>query len=84
MATQETKLTNEELEQIEVVRKNKETILTELGQIKLAELNLEKRLEKAEEFLAQLDQQEAELAKYIEDKYGNGTVDVNTGEFTPS
>lgn len=84
MATQENKLTKDELEQIEVVRKNKETILTELGQIKLAELNLEKRLEKAEEFLTQLDQQEAELAKYIEDKYGNGTVDINTGEFIPS
>ena len=84
MATQENKLTQEELEQIEVVRKNKETILTELGQIKLAEPNLETRLEKAEQFLTQLDEQEAELAKYLEDKYGNGTVDVNSGEFIPS
>lgn len=84
MATQGSKLSQEELEQIDVVRKNKETILTELGQIKLAELNLEKRLEKAEEFLTQLDEQEAELAKYLEDKYGNGTVDVNSGEFIPS
>lgn len=82
MATQGVKLTNEELEQIEVVKKNKETILVELGQIKLAELNLEKRLEKAEEFLSQLEKQETEIAKYLEDKYGNGTVNVETGEFT--
>jgi len=82
MATQGVKLTNEELEQIEVVKKNKETILVELGQIKLAELNLEKRLEKAEEFLSQLEKQETEIAKYLEDKYGSGTVNVETGEFT--
>ena len=84
MATQGTKLTEEEVKQIKVVQDNRQKVINELGQIKLAELNLEKRLESAETTLDQLQQQENELAKYMETKYGNGVIDVDTGEFTPS
>jgi len=84
MATQGTKLTEEEVKQIKVVQDNRQKVINELGQIKLAELNLEKRLESAETTLDQLQQQENELAKYMETKYGNGVIDMDTGEFTPS
>ena len=84
MATQETKLTKEEIQQVKVVQDNRQKVINELGQIKLAELNLEKRLESAETTLEQLQQQEKELAKYMETKYGNGVIDIDTGEFTPS
>ena len=84
MATQETKLTKEEIQQVKVVQDNRQKVINELGQIKLAELNLEKRLESAETTLDQLQQQENELAKYMETKYGNGVIDIDTGEFTPS
>ena len=84
MATQETKLTKEEIQQVKVVQDNRQKVINELGQIKLAELNLEKRLENAENTLEELQQQENELAKYMETKYGNGVIDIDTGEFTPS
>ena len=84
MATQGTKLTEEEVKQIKVVQDNRQKVINELGQIKLAELNLDKRLESAETTLDQLQQQENELAKYMETKYGNGVIDIDTGEFTPS
>ena len=84
MATQGTKLTEEEVKQIKVVQDNRQKVINELGQIKLAELNLEKRLENAETTLEELQQQENELAKYMETKYGNGVIDIDTGEFTPS
>jgi|TARA_B100000900_G_C20384649_1_gene635994 hypothetical protein len=84
METQETKLTEEEIQQVKVVQENRQKVINELGQIKLAELNLEKRLESAETTLEQLQQQEKELAKYMETKYGNGVIDIDTGEFTPS
>lgn len=84
MVTQETKLTKEEIQQVKVVQDNRQKVINELGQIKLAELNLEKRLESAETTLEQLQQQENELAKYMETKYGNGVIDIDTGEFTPS
>ena len=84
MVTQETKLTKEEIQQVKVVQDNRQKVINELGQIKLAELNLEKRLENAENTLEELQQQENELAKYMETKYGNGVIDIDTGEFTPS
>ena len=45
MVTQETKLTKEEIQQVKVVQDNRQKVINELGQIKLAELNLEKRLD---------------------------------------
>ena len=84
MATQGKKLSDQEVKQIKVVQDNRQKVINELGQIKLAELNLEKRLESAETTLEQLQQQENELAKYMETKYGNGVIDIDTGEFTPS
>lgn len=84
MATQGTKLSDQEVKQIKVVQDNRQKVINELGQIKLAELNLEKRLENAETTLEELQQQENELAKYMETKYGNGVIDMDTGEFTPS
>ena len=88
MAKQESKepvkLTEEELKQIENTQVNRNKLLTELGQIKLAEITLEKRLEFAENFLSELEQQESSVAKLLEDKYGNGTIDIKTGEFTAS
>ena len=84
MATQGKKLSDQEVKQINVVQDNRQKVINELGQIKLAELNLEKRLENAETTLEELQQQENELAKYMETKYGNGVIDIDTGEFTPS
>ena len=88
MAKQESKksvkLTEEEIKQLETTQVNRNKLLLELGQIKLAEITLEKRLEYAENFLSELEQQESSFAKLLEDKYGNGSIDIKTGEFTAS
>ena len=88
MAKQESKksvkLTEEEMKQLETTQVNRNKLLIELGQIKLAEITLEKRLENAENFLSELEQQESSVAKLLEDKYGNGSIDIKTGEFTAS
>lgn len=88
MAKQESKksvkLTEEEIKQLETTTVNRNKLLMELGQIKLAEITLEKRLENAENFLSELEQQESSVAKLLEDKYGNGSIDIKTGEFTAS
>ena len=88
MAKQESKksvkLTEEEIKQLETTQVSRNKLLTELGQIKLAEITLEKRLEYAENFLSELEQQESSFAKLLEDKYGNGSIDIKTGEFTAS
>ena len=59
-------------------------LIRELGRISLAEIQLEERREAAENFLKESRKIEGELAKALEDKYGKGNVDIQTGIFTPS
>lgn len=75
------KLTPEELEVIQTVQKENDLIIREMGLIGIAEINLEDRRERAENFLTELRQKETDLAKSLEEKYGKGTVNLSTGEF---
>ena len=77
------KLTKEELDIIEGLNKNKDNFLIELGQIKYNEILINERNENALSFLQKLKEQEVSVMKSLEDKYGKGTVNVETGEFTP-
>lgn len=78
------KLTEDEIKQLDIVKKNKQTIIMELGEIKLAELQLEDRIDSALEFLDKLKEQENSTIKALEKKYGAGTIDTNSGEFIPA
>ena len=42
------------------------------------------RKEKAEGFLAEVRQEEVDLVKLLEDKYGVGSIDLQAGEFIPA
>lgn len=75
------KLTPEELQVIQTVQKENDLIIREMGLIGIAEINLEDRRERAENFLTELRQKETDLAKSLEEKYGKGTVNLSTGEF---
>ena len=75
------KLTQEELQQLQQIQSSNQAVVQEFGQIALAELELEKRRENAESFLDNLRQNEASLGKSLEDKYGRGNINLETGEF---
>ena len=78
------KLTQEELNQLSELQQKNAALVQELGQISLAEINLDSRKEKAEVFLAELRQSEVDLVKELEDKYGVGSIDIQAGEFIPA
>lgn len=78
------KLTKEEIQSLETIQKQNRGLINELGQISLAEHNLKERKEAAIKYLSLLKQNESELAKALEDKYGKGRVNTETGEFTPA
>ena len=82
--TTPTQVTEEELASLRQVRTNTANLVTELGQITLAEINLEKRRENAEEFLAALQANETELLKTLQEKYGLANIDLETGAITPA
>lgn len=77
------KLTQEELQQITDIQNKYQAISQELANIELQKIALKARRRAAEEFLAQLQQEERQVADSIQEKYGKGTLDINTGEFIP-
>jgi hypothetical protein len=76
------KLTVEELNLIEDIKKRNILIKEEFGNIYTQKLNLKKREKRAKEFFNSLIESEVHLAKSLEEKYGKGTVNTDTGEFT--
>lgn len=75
------KLSSEEIEALEKIQKHNESAVKEFGLISIAQLNLDKRKERAETFLANLKTSEIAIAESLEEKYGKGTVNLTTGEF---
>lgn len=79
-----TKLTTEEIQKLTDLQNSQAALVQELGQIELIKLNLSQRREAAEEFLTQLKGQEEEIAQELNEKYGSGSINLQTGEFEPA
>jgi hypothetical protein len=76
-------LDKEDLTNLEVLKNRGRFLLDELGQISLLEITLEERKESAKAFRLKTKEMEKELAEFLENKYGKGNVDLDTGKFTP-
>ena len=75
------KLTKEELQSLQDIRNNNAAVIQEFGNIAITQLDVDKRKASAENFLNNLRTSEAELAKKLEEKYGRGNINLETGEF---
>ena len=84
MAIQQTKVTEEELKEIENFQQSVNLITYQLGQIVLQRLSLEKQEEALELQHEQLLKQEKQLGDKLKEKYGNSQIDLKTGEITTS
>lgn len=73
------KITEEELQQLKSVKERTNILINELGQIGLAEINLDRRRENAENFLDETKKLENDLVKALSEKYGDGNIDLETG-----
>tara|TARA_R100001591_G_C4332416_1_gene178448 strand:+ start:116 stop:403 length:288 start_codon:yes stop_codon:yes gene_type:complete len=78
------KLKEEEVKSLQDLQQKNAALINELGSIELANISLEERRENAEKFLADLREEEKELAKSLEDTYGVGSIDLVKGEFIPA
>jgi len=78
------KLTKEEIQTLKILKENTEKITKEFGLIKLAQINIKKREDDAINLLNTLKKQEKEVVKVLEEKYGQGSIDIDKGTFTPS
>tara|TARA_R110000803_G_scaffold210334_1_gene281821 strand:+ start:196 stop:504 length:309 start_codon:yes stop_codon:yes gene_type:complete len=78
------KLSTEELEQIKSIQGRMQAVKQELGQLGLAEIDLNNRKDNVKKYLTETTELETTLVTTLEDKYGKGSIDTDAGEFIPS
>tara|TARA_B110000977_G_C11035365_1_gene476850 strand:+ start:283 stop:540 length:258 start_codon:yes stop_codon:yes gene_type:complete len=77
-------LNTDDLTALKQIQSASKDLLAELGQIKLIELSIEKRIENAKNYQVQLNEKETLVGKLLQEKYGRGSVDLETGTFIPA
>ena len=87
----EIKFTEKELQSLQELSTKSNEITNRFGQLAIAKINLEKQSEAVEEEefklheeLETLKKEEQETLQSITEKYGPGSLDPQTGIFTPS
>ncbi len=87
----EIKFTEKELQSLQELSTKSNEITNRFGQLAIAKINLEKQSEAVEEEefklheeLETLKKEEQETLQSITEKYGPGSLDPQTGVFTPS
>ena len=88
--SEQIKFSEEEIAEIKQVQANYQTIGLELVQIKLALSNAKRQLESLEleeqalaDRITDVNIKERQIAKQLEEKYGKGEIDLESGVFTP-
>tara|TARA_B100001093_G_scaffold160397_1_gene152727 strand:+ start:586 stop:882 length:297 start_codon:yes stop_codon:yes gene_type:complete len=75
---------SQDIDKIKKLQENLTSIGTQFGQIKIAKMKLEDQEVVLKKQLDLLSKEENSIAKAFTDKYGKGSLDVETGEFTPT
>ena len=78
------KFTEEELTTLKTIQSKSQEATLKCGQLYLSKLRLEAQEKFLQNQIQELEQQEATIAKQLTEKYGKGTIDVESGEFTPT
>ena len=84
MAIQQTKVTEEELKELENFQQNINVITYQLGQLALRKLNINEEEEVLETRYKQLLLEEKEIGDKLKEKYGDASIDLKTGAITSS
>lgn len=77
------KFTEEELKSLQGLQGTYQQITLAMGQISLSKIQLENREQSVLNTLSEVREKENELAKELTEKYGKGSLNIETGEFTP-
>jgi len=84
------KFTTEELKEVQSLRDRMSKLVANFGELKLEQILLESKAENiktVEETLnleyRNIQAKELELVKVFNEKYGRGTLDLDSGTFTP-
>lgn len=79
-----TKLTQEEIEKLTSLQQKSNGIIAEFGNLEVMKLQIDARKNDLISIYNQLKTDETEFGKELSEKYGDGTIDLNKGEFIPN
>lgn len=77
------KFSKEELESLTNLQSKTQDATMRLGQLYLSKIRIEEQEESYLTYMKTLEEEEMKLAKELSDKYGKGSINIETGEFTP-
>tara|TARA_R100001460_G_scaffold25330_1_gene50910 strand:- start:11 stop:268 length:258 start_codon:yes stop_codon:yes gene_type:complete len=76
-------LEKEEISKLKKLRQRFLDLTTTIGNLEVQIMNLEIQKDQLKENLLSLQKEEIVLAKELEDKYGEGSISLESGEFLP-
>ena len=77
------KFTPEEVQELQTLQSQISQLTLSFGQVSLSKIKLEEQESFLKSQLKMLEEKETNLAKTLSNKYGKGSLDTETGEFTP-
>ena len=78
------KLTDEEIKRINDLKVGYNQLVETLGGIEVQLITFTTKKEQLKVDLLKIQEDELKIAKDLEDKYGQGTISLETGEFSPN
>lgn len=76
-------LSQEELQTLKEFQTKEENLVVLFGQIAYQQQTLDEQQDTAIEQKTKFDKERSEFATSLTSKYGNGTINIETGEITP-
>ena len=77
------KFTPEEIQEIQDLQQLYTTVVTQAGQVHLEEITLHERKGQVEANFGEVKRKEQEILSNLNTKYGQGQINLETGEFIP-
>jgi hypothetical protein len=79
-----TKLTEQELKQLQDFQSNSENLISQLGQLSFQKLQLERNENVLKQQHEELIKEEIQISTLLKEKYGDISIDIKTGDITYS
>ena len=78
------KFTQEEIDGLKSFQTRLDNIITQFGRINLSRIKLDEQENLLKDEVKKIENEEKELSQKLSDKYGRGSLDIETGTFTPA
>lgn len=76
-------LSKEEIQSLKDLKVRFDQLVGVIGETEVQIMNLELRRDALKSNLIAIQEEEMKLGKELEEKYGNGTISIEKGEFSP-